>query len=114
MKLVKSLGADKVIDYTREDFTESGEKYDVIFNSVGKISASRCRRLLKKNGVYLSENTSVKIKTGDLIFLRDLIESGDLKPVVDKTYLMKQIVEAHRYVDTGRKKGNVIINVVKE
>lgn len=109
LDMVKSLGADKVIDYTKEDFTENGQTYHVIYDAVGKSSALHPKRSLTKSGVFLSPKTSVKLGTGDLEFLKDLIEAGNLKPVIDRSYPMEQIAEAHRYVEKGHKKGNVVI-----
>jgi NADPH:quinone reductase-like Zn-dependent oxidoreductase len=113
LELVKSLGADKAIDYTKEDFTQSGETYDVIFDAVRKISSSRSKRSLKEKGVFLSAASSTEEETENLIFLKELLEAGEIKPVIDRRYPLEQIVEAHRYVDAGHKKGNVVITVAQ-
>jgi NADPH:quinone reductase-like Zn-dependent oxidoreductase len=110
-EMVRSLGADKVINYRNEDFTESGETYDVIFDAVRKLSKSKSESVLRENGVFLSTSTSVDEKAENLTFLKELVEAGELEAIIDRTYPFEEIVEAHRYVDTGRKKGNVVINV---
>jgi NADPH:quinone reductase-like Zn-dependent oxidoreductase len=133
VELVKSLGADKVIDYTKEDFTKNGVTYDVIFDTVKTISISGSLKSLNQKGtlilsaamvkemlqgLWISKTTSIKVLSGlikhnaeDIIFLKNLIETGRLKPVIDRTYTLAQVAEAHAYVQKGHKKGNVAIDI---
>jgi NADPH:quinone reductase-like Zn-dependent oxidoreductase len=133
IEFVKALGADKVIDYTQEDFTKNGETYDVIFDILGKSSFSVCKNSLTPNGVYLlasfktkhllqmlwtSMFSSKKVicalaseKREDLEFARELVEAGTIKTIIDRCYPLEQTAEAHRYVEAGNKKGHVIITV---
>jgi NADPH:quinone reductase-like Zn-dependent oxidoreductase len=137
--MVKALGADHVIDYTREDFTKNGQTYDIIFDTVGKSSFRRSKDSLTEHGVYLTTvpspaaflqslwtartgNKKVRIaatglrpvieKRKDLALITELIEAGKLKAVIDRCYPLEQMAEAHRYVETGRKKGNVVITLL--
>lgn len=114
LEMVESMGADKLIDYTKEDFTQMEDKFDIIFDTVGKITSSKQKISLRKDGTYidiLSMSNNFKLKVEDLNFLKEIIEEGHLKTVIDRTYQFEQIVEAHRYVDKGHKKGNVVIRV---
>jgi NADPH:quinone reductase-like Zn-dependent oxidoreductase len=111
VELVKSLGADTVIDYTQEDFTGNGQTYDVIFDAVGKSSLSQAKRALKEQGIYVTVKSSTSEQSDSLLFLKELIEAGEIKPVIDRRYPLEQAAEAHRYVESGRKKGNVVITV---
>ena len=110
-EMVRSIGADNAIDYTKEDFTKNGETYDVIFDAVGKIKSRRCKRSLKEGGFFLSSWTLTKEESDDLVFLKGLVEAGKIKSVIDRRYPLEQVAEAHRYVEKGHKKGNVVITV---
>jgi len=132
---VKELGADKLIDYTKQDFTQNGEKYDIIFDCVAKRTFSQCKNSLTRGGIYLSTvmtfslfsqmiRTSITggkrakfllpdMKNQDLIFLKSLIEAGNLKTVIDKTFTLNEIVEAHKYAEEGHARGKVVITVKK-
>jgi NADPH:quinone reductase-like Zn-dependent oxidoreductase len=131
--MVRSLGADKVIDYTKEDFTENGQTYDIIFDTVGKTSFSRCKNSLEKNGRYIltvfdvpqiiqmlwtSVTGSRKVicavaseKKEDLIFLKELVEAGEIRSVIDRRYPLEETAAAHAYAEKGHKKGNVVITL---
>lgn len=112
VEMVKSLKADKVIDYTKEAFNKPGESYDLVFDAVGKTSLSACRKILKPEGKYVSvKKGTARSRDGDLAFLKELAESGKIKPVIDRHYSLAQIAEAHAYVEKQHKKGNVVITV---
>ena len=133
LEMLRSIGADHVIDYTQEDFTKSGQTYDVIFDTVGKSSFSGSLRSLKENGTYLNANpgllggvrrrwTSKRsnkrvipwtagYSANNLLALKELIEAGTIRAIIDRRFPLEQIAEAHRYVETGHKKGNVVITV---
>ena len=135
LDMLRSIGADEVIDYAKDDFSKSGDKYDVIFDVVGKSSFAGCLKSLKKDGVFLLGNpglsqlvrglwesmtSSKKVRGGmvsysseDLVFLRELIEAGKIRSVIDRRYSLEQASEAHKYVDTGQKAGNVVLSVEK-
>jgi NADPH:quinone reductase-like Zn-dependent oxidoreductase len=119
LEMVRSLGATAVIDYSKEDFTRTGERYDVIFDAVGRRKSAHAlansAAALAPNGLRMSvDDGSPKLLTSDLYTLKDLAESGELRPVIDRCYPLEEIVEAHRYVDLGHKKGNVIVTVAPE
>lgn len=140
VEMVRSLGADRVIDYTQEDFTQTGHTYDIIFDAVGKSSFAQCKEALTNDGVYLTTVPSPTIvfqslwtaltsrkkvrfaatgmrsaaaKMKDLLFTNELIEAGEITAVIDRSYPLAQMADAHRYVETGRKKGNVVITVAQ-
>ena len=112
LDMVKSLGADHVIDYTKEDFSATEERYDVIYDTVAKFPKSQYSKVLAPNGTYVTmANLSTKEGMENLVFIKELIEAGKIKAFIDRCYPLEQMVEAHRYVDTGRKKGNIVVTV---
>jgi NADPH:quinone reductase-like Zn-dependent oxidoreductase len=112
LNMVKSLGADRVIDYTKEDFSSIEERYDVIFDTVAKFPKSKASKALKPDGTFVSmARLDTKESMENLVFVKKLIEAGEIKAVIDHCYPLEQMVEAHRYVDAGHKKGNVVIRV---
>lgn len=114
MEMVRALGAAAVVDYTQEDFVAGGQQYDVVFDAVDKLDFEHGRQALKSGGVYLNVDKSsdnCHLTAGDLMYLKELAEAGELKAVIDRRYPLEQIVEAHRYVDRGHKKGNVVITI---
>lgn len=112
VELVKSIGADHVIDYTREDFTKNGQTYDVIFDAVGKLSPASMENSIKDKKSFLSVRTSTNERPENLAFLKEAAESGKIKPVIDKRFSLEKTAEAHKYVERGRKRGNVVISII--
>jgi NADPH:quinone reductase-like Zn-dependent oxidoreductase len=136
IELVQSLGANMVIDYSKQDFTKLNQSFDFVFDAVGKSSFGKCKPILKSNGIYISTELGKggqnpflglitpllggkkllfpipTISKADVIFLKELVEGGQFKPVTDRTYLLEQMVDAAKYVETGQKIGNVVIRIV--
>lgn len=111
IELVKSLGANQVIDYTKEDVTQNGQHYDVIFDAVGKLPSSQVQKMLRENGTFLTVQSSTREETEHLTVLKDLAEAGRIRAVIDRRYPLEQTAAAHQYVEEGHKKGNVVIIV---
>ena len=136
LDMVRSLGADEMIDYTKDDFTAAGRRYDIVFDAVGKSSFSRCKPLLRPNGTYMSTVATVPLplqmlwtsrfgdrkarftlpgrSRDDLLFLKELIEAGKVRTVIDRAYPLSETADAHRYMETGHAKGKVAITVIPE
>lgn len=113
VELVRSLGATHIVDYTQQDFSAAEARYDIVFDAVGKASPAQAKQVLRPGGTYLNVHTTSdgSDSAENLCFLKDLIEAGKLRPVIDRCYTLDEIVEAHRYVDQGHKRGNVVITV---
>lgn len=112
-EMVKSLGAEHLIDYKKDDYSKSNEKFDIIFDAVGKTTKSKAKKVLKSSGVFVSVKMITKEKNEHLEFIKNMTEKGELKPFIDKTFIFDEIVKAHKYVDTGRKRGNVVIKILE-
>lgn len=112
-EMVKSLGAESLIDYKKEDYSEGNERFDIIFDAVGKTTKSKAKKVLKTGGVFVSVNMLTKEKDENLKSIKDMANKGELKPFIDKTFKLSEMVQAHEYVDKGRKRGNVIIEILK-
>ena len=110
-KMLQSLGADAMLDYEKEDYTEKNQAFDIVFDAVGKTSKSRAKKVLKSNGIFLSVKSITAEKTVLLQEIVDLTLKGKIKPFIDQEFSLNQIIDAHRYVETGRKRGNVIIHI---
>ncbi|GAA4968742.1 NAD(P)-dependent alcohol dehydrogenase [Algibacter aquimarinus] len=113
LEMVKSLGADHVINYKKNDYTESNKKFDIVFDAVGKTTKSEAKKVLNSGGVYVSVTMLTKEKVEYLKEVKSLVEQGKIKPFIDKTFTLNNLVKAHEYVDSGRKRGNVVIEIVK-
>lgn len=113
LEMVKSLGADHVINYKKNDYTESNEKFDIVFDAVGKTTKSEAKKVLNSGGVFVSVTMLTKEKVEYLKEVKNLVEQGKIKPFIDKTFTLNNLVKAHEYVDSGRKRGNIVIEIVK-
>ena len=111
--MVRFLGADNVLDYKKEDYSESLEKFDIVFDAVGKTTKSKAKKVLKEGGAFVTIKMLTKEKNENLVRIKQLAEAGKLKPFIDRTFGLNEIVAAHEYVDLGRKRGNVVIEIVQ-